>query len=101
MTVFDSTAPARAAKRLLGSAVVPLSLALGGVAWGMASLAPGGDVPAWPAVSLGVVALAVSFRRGPALPRAFASLLGSAAIVAGGAQIAVLWAAARAAESYM
>ena len=87
--------------RLLWSTVAPLSLAALGVGWGVASLSPGSELPAWPAMSLGFVALALSFRRGPALPRAIASLLGTLAVTVGAAQIAVLWVAANAAESYM
>ena len=101
MSVADPSASASSVARLLWSTLVPLSLALGGVAWAVASLAPGSDQPAWPAVSLGLVALCLSFRRGPALPRAFASLMGALAVTVGGGQIALLWAAARVAQSYM
>lgn len=101
VSVADPSACAPSLVRLLWSTLVPLSLALGGVGWAVASLAPGGDLPAWPAVSLGLIALGLSLPRGPALPRAFASLMGALAVTVGGGQIALLWVAARAAESYM
>ena len=101
VSVADPSASPPSVARLVWSTLVPLSLALGGVGCAVASLSPGRDLPAWPAVSLGLIALVLSFRRGPALPRAFASLMGTLAVAVGGTQIAVLWAAARVVDSYM
>lgn len=57
------------------------------------SLAPI-EFPAWPAVSLGLVAVFLSTRPGPALGRAVSAFLGVIAIIVGIAQIAAMYGAA-------
>jgi len=68
--------------------------------WAMAALWPRGDLPAWPAVSLGLLGLALSWTRGRVWARAMGSIVAVVATLLGCAQIAVLWAAAEA-MSYM
>ncbi len=77
-----------------------LLIGLGALAWVPASLWPGAGLPAWPAVSLGLVAVLVSWGRGGALLRGLGGIAGFVAAAAGAAQIAVLWGAAWA-LSYM
>lgn len=69
-------------------------LGLVALAWVPASLWPGAGLPAWPAVSLGLVAVLVSWGRGGALLRAIGGIAGLVAATVGSAQIAVLWMAA-------
>ena len=69
-------------------------LGVAALAWVPASLWPRTGLPAWPAVSLGLVAVLVSWGRGGALLRALGGIAGLLAAVAGAVQIAVLWAAA-------
>lgn len=76
----------------IAAAVVATVLAMG-------SLWPGG-LPAWPAASAGVAAVALSWGRGAAGLRASAAVLGLFGFFVGAAQIAILWAAAIA-VSYM
>jgi hypothetical protein len=71
-----------------------VGLGLGALAWVPASLWPGAGLPAWPAVSLGLVAALVSWGRGGALLRVLGGIAGLFAAVVGAAQIAVLWLAA-------
>ena len=70
------------------------SLALGllALAWLPASLWPDAGLPAWPAVSLGLLAVLVSWGRGGALLRSLGGIAGLLAAAVGAAQIAVLWA---------
>lgn len=75
-------------------------LGVAALAWVPASLWPGAGLPAWPAVSLGLVAVLVSWGRGGALLRALGGIAGLVAATAGAAQIAALWMAAWA-MSYM
>lgn len=83
-------------------AIVPPLLAVGALAWAMAALWPRGDLAAWPAVTMGLLAISTSWRRGPAVSRAMTSIAGALAALAGITQIAVLWAAASALTlSYM
>jgi len=77
-----------------------LLLGIGALAWLPASLWPRAGLPAWPAVSLGLLAVLVSWGRGGALLRALGGIAGLLAAVVGTAQIAALWAAAWA-ISYM
>ena len=70
------------------------SLGLAALAWVPASLWPGAGLPAWPAVSLGLLAVLVSWGRGGALLRALGGIAGLLAAIAGAAQITVLWLAA-------
>lgn len=69
-------------------------LGLAALAWVPASLWPGAGLPAWPAVSLGLVAVLVSWGRGGALLRATGGIAGLVAAAVGAAQIAALWMAA-------
>ncbi|MCH9688920.1 MAG: hypothetical protein K0V04_46230 [Deltaproteobacteria bacterium] len=71
-----------------------LALGLTALAWVPVSLWPGAGLPAWPAVSLGLLALLVSWGRGAAAVRSVGAMTGTVAAMAGGLQIAVLWAAA-------
>lgn len=77
-----------------------LLLGLGALAWLPASLWPGTGLPAWPAVSMGLLAVLVSWGRGGAGLRALGGITGLLAAAVGAAQIGVLWAAAGA-LSYM
>jgi len=58
------------------------------------ALWPGLGVPAWPGASLGCFAVATALGPGPIGPKAIGTVLGSAAVVLGLGQVAVLWAAA-------
>lgn len=78
----------------LTSAFGALALGLLALLWVPASLWPAAGLPAWPAVSLGLLAVLVSWGRGGALLRGLGGIAGLLAAMAGGAQIAVLWAAA-------
>ena len=49
------------------------------------------DAPAWPSVSLGLVALYLARKPGGALARGLAAFAGLCGILVGGAQIAGLW----------
>lgn len=69
-------------------------LGLGALAWLPASLWPRAALPAWPAVSLGLLAVLVSWGRGGALMRAVGGICGFLGAAVGAAQIGVLWAAA-------
>lgn len=71
-----------------------LALGLLALGWVPASLWPEAGLPAWPAVSLGLLAVLVSWGRGGALLRGLGGIAGLLAAMAGGAQIAVLWASA-------
>lgn len=73
---------------------VSLLLGLAALAWVPASLWPGTGLPAWPAVSLGLVAVLISWGRGGALLRSLGGIAGIIAATAGALQIGVLWAAA-------
>ncbi len=77
-----------------------LALGLVALAWLPASLWPDAGLPAWPAVSLGLLALLVSWGRGGALVRSLGAVTGTLAALGGAVQIAVLWGAAWA-VSYM
>jgi len=70
------------------------SLGVAALAWVPASLWPRAGLPAWPAVSLGLLALLVSWGRGGALLRALGGIAGLLAALAGTAQIVTLWLAA-------
>jgi hypothetical protein len=62
------------------------------LAWLVPASWPGSFCPAWPSVSLGLLAcLLARWQRGGALRRAVGSITGFLAVVIGGAQIAVLW----------
>lgn len=76
------------------AAWVSLLLGVAALAWVPASLWPGAGLPAWPAVSLGLLAVLVSWGRGGALLRGIGGITGLVAATAGGLQIGVLWAAA-------
>jgi hypothetical protein len=69
-------------------------LGVGALAWIPASLWPAAGLPAWPAVSLGLVAVLVSWGRGGAILRALGGIAGLVAAIVGAAQIAALWVAA-------
>ncbi|MCX4244578.1 hypothetical protein [Paraliomyxa miuraensis] len=71
-----------------------LLLGLGALAWLPASLWPRAGLPAWPGVSLGLLAVLISLGRGGALLRALGGICGLLAAAVGAAQIGVLWAAA-------
>ena len=71
-----------------------LLLGVGALAWLPASLWPKAALPAWPAVSLGLLAVLIAFGRGGALLRALGGICGLMAAAVGAAQIGVLWAAA-------
>jgi len=75
--------------RVAGVVVSTLALT-----WALAALWPRGDVPAWPAVTLGLVGLSLSWGRGRVVARAIGSILAVLATALGCAQLAVLWAAA-------
>jgi hypothetical protein len=55
------------------------------------SLWPGAWAPAWPAVVLGLAAVALALEPGPILARATATMLGAAAALLGWVQIGMLW----------
>jgi hypothetical protein len=69
-----------------------LTLALAGasVLWLVVALMPAG-LPAWPSVSLGVLALLAARAPGRALPRGAGAFLGLAGIVGGAVQIGAVW----------
>jgi hypothetical protein len=69
-------------------------LGLGALAWVPASLWPRAGLPAWPAVSLGLLAVLVSWGRGGAILRALGGITGLLAAIVGTAQVAALWIAA-------
>ena len=71
-----------------------LLLGLGALSWVPLSLWPGAGLPAWPAVSVGLLAVLVSFGRGGALLRSLGGIAGLLAAAVGAVQIAVLWGAA-------
>lgn len=71
-----------------------LLLGLGALSWVPASLWPRAGLPAWPAVSLGLLAMLLCWGRGGALLRVAGGLCGLLAAAGGAAQIGVLWAAA-------
>jgi len=79
--------------RVLGVGLDDLGLLTGvvGVAAAVASLWPDARVPAWPAASAGLLALACARARGRAVRRGLATFLGLAAALVGGLQIAALW----------
>lgn len=62
--------------------------AAGSIVW---SLWPGAWAPAWPAILLGLGAVALALEPGPILARATATMLGAAAALLGWVQIGVLW----------
>ena len=76
------------------SSTVCLLLAAVALLWAIGALWPRADLPAWPAVAVGVAALVGSWGRGPVLQRALASIVGLTAAGLGAAQIAILWATA-------
>lgn len=89
--------PSPAPRGLPGGVVAAWACCLLGVAalaWVPASLWPGAGLPAWPAVSLGLLAVLVSWGRGGALLRALGGIAGFVAAALGAAQIAALWVAA-------
>lgn len=67
-----------------------LALGLAATGWTLASWGPL-TLPAWPAGSLGVLALAFAWPRGRALPRAIGAFLGLLGILGAAAQIAAIW----------
>ncbi|HWB75564.1 MAG TPA: hypothetical protein VG755_11435 [Nannocystaceae bacterium] len=69
-------------------------VAIAASAAAIASLWPALFFPGWPAASLGLAALAMAAQRGPIRPRAAATVMGCGAALTGGAQLALLWAAA-------
>jgi hypothetical protein len=69
-------------------------LGVAALAWLPAALWPAAGLPAWPGVSLGLLAVLLSWGRGGALLRALGGIGGLLAVLAGTAQIAVLWGAA-------
>jgi hypothetical protein len=73
-----------------------LAVAIGAVGAAGASLWPGLAVPAWPSLSLGVVALSVALGRGRPLVRGIAAFGGLCAALVGAVQIGVWWALAMA-----
>lgn len=79
-----------------GAAAAWLCLGLGlcALGWVPASLWPAAGLPAWPAVSLGLLAVLTSWGRGGALLRSVGGIAGIVAATAGTLQIGVLWAAA-------
>ena len=65
-----------------------------GVLWLPVSLWPDLGAPAWPAVSLGVLALVLGLQRqGRVLWRGLGSVFGFCAVVGGAVQIAIVWGA--------
>lgn len=74
-----------------------LCLACGGISlgWVLVGLHPGLALPAWPAASCGILALALAFPPGRALPRGVGAFLGLWGLVAGLARIGLLWGLAR------
>lgn len=88
----DGLSPSRTRAQLESTLALVVSMAALG--WAVAALWPGGQLPAWPAVSLGVLALYGSWGRGVALQRGIASIAGTVAAALGILQIVVLWGAA-------
>ena len=84
----------------LAAAWASLALGLAALAWVPASLWPGTGLPAWPAVSIGLLAVLVSWGRGGALLRGLGGITGLMAATVGALQIGGLWTAAWA-LSYM
>lgn len=84
----------------VAAAWAALALGLLALAWVPASLWPGAGLPAWPAVSVGLVAILVSWGRGGALLRGLGGIAGLVAAALGALQIGGLWSAAWA-LSYM
>jgi hypothetical protein len=58
----------------------------------LASLWPALDIPAWPAGTLALLALAVAWLPGRVLPKAFGTLTATFALVLVSAEITALWA---------
>ncbi len=58
----------------------------------LASLWPAGEVPAWPAGTLGLLALAALSFEGDVRPRALGTLCASTATLVCGVELAGLWA---------
>ena len=87
------TDPSPAPPRRLG--VWSAAVATVAVAWAFAALMPWG-LPAWPAVTLGAVAVWLARSPGPALARAAGAFAGLVAVVAGAGKIAALWGLAEA-----
>ncbi len=80
----------RAHPRDLGG--LALGLGLVASAWALLIIAPGGPtLPAWPAASVGVLALFVSRLPGRAWSRGLGAFLGVIGIVVGLVKIAALW----------
>jgi hypothetical protein len=60
------------------------------IAWVIGTLMPWG-LPAWPAVTLGAIAVWLARSPGPALSRAIGAFFGLIAVIAGAGKIAALW----------
>jgi hypothetical protein len=69
------------------AALVAVAAAIA-VVW---SLWPGAWMPAWPAIGLGLLAVALALEPGPIGARATATLLGAAAALLGWVQVGMLW----------
>lgn len=63
---------------------------VGAAGWSATSML-GMALPAWPAASLGLLALLFAWPRGRAAPRALGAFLGLIGLVIAALQIAVLW----------
>ncbi len=78
----------------LSGAMAWVGAALGvlAVVAALASLWPGGGIPAWPAGSLGLAAAAALLFEGDVRPRAVGTLCACTAVLACGLELSGLWA---------
>jgi hypothetical protein len=61
------------------------------LAWMVGSAWPGLGLPAWPAASMGLIALALGLGTGRVLPRAVGTIFGFLGLVGGCLEIVALW----------
>jgi hypothetical protein len=88
----DALTQAPPSSRVARGGLACLAAGVLALAWLAPASWPGGFWPAWPSVSLGLLAcLLARWQRGGALRRALGSISGFLAVSIGGAQIAVLW----------
>lgn len=91
MPCYDGHVDDRVPTRVRLAEGLCVGLGLAAIVWLVAALWPRGGWPAWPTVSLGVLAIGCGLLPGRALPRGLGSFAGVLGIGLGGAQIAVLW----------
>ncbi|KIG11842.1 hypothetical protein DB30_02394 [Enhygromyxa salina] len=72
--------------------LLSLGAGLFSIGWATAILWPGvADLPAWPAASVGVFALAFAGAPGRPLPRGLGAFLGTVGLIVGAGKILALW----------